>query len=251
MIKVPHAPKSQTEGLTAKPPSVASIHGARKSMEVPGISPSREALDLPHSIRSVFVSIGGGTDATTDDDDMSFYELVFETPLFIRWIFLLFLPLYLLVLMTSNGSDPGEWSQTPPPVGTADLDPSASVTFDQDDVVLLLFFFVFGGLHFITWSFEMPTVAERWIWRVSSIILCAVPLTIWALFGIMMKFKLVDGTPVSRRNWSRFFYSVFGLAFVLHPATRLIISIDSLLLLRDLPPTAYLSLSWSNVIPSL
>jgi len=232
-----------------KPSSVVSVHGSKRLMEVPGVSPSRDTLDLPHSVRSVFVSVGGGTDATTNDDT-PFYELVFESRFTIRCLFLFFLPIYLLVVMSSNGSDPGEWDQTPPPVGTADLDPEPTASFDQDDAVLLFLFFVFGGLHFITWSFEMPTQAELWMWRGASIILCAVPLVISITLAIMVKLKMLDGKPMGSRTWYHFLIPVFLLVFILHPAARLILAIDSLVLLRDLPPTAYLSLSWSSVVPS-
>lgn len=232
-----------------KPSSVISIRGSGRLLENPAISPSRETLDLPHSVRSVFVSIGGGTNITTDDDT-PFYELVFETPLVIRCIFLFFLPAYLLILMGSDGSDPGEWAQTPPPVGTADLDPDISTSFDQDDAVFLFLFFVFGGLHFITWSFEMPTVAERWLWRAASISLCAVPGIISLAILVLFKLKILDGKPLSNRTWYHVLIPTFGLFFTLHPAARLVLAIDSLVLLRDLPPTAYLSLSWSNVIPT-
>ena len=38
---------------------------------------------------------------------------------------------------------------------------------------------LFGALHFIAWDFSFPTLAERWIWRASSISTVALP-----IFGV-------------------------------------------------------------------
>jgi len=113
-------------------------------------------------------------------------------------------------------------------------------------MLMLLFASVFGGLHFITWSFPMPTVIELWMWRSASIALTSLP--ILSLPGILAWEFLERYYSDSILN----LMSTLSVAFwALHPVIRLVIAVDSVVLLRSLPDTAYLVLSWSDAIPSL
>jgi len=128
---------------------------------------------------------------------------------------------------------------------------SASDRNDDDDfqvlsvTLLLLFASVFGGLHFMTWSFSMPTVTELWMWRSASIALVSIPilLPLCAVVGNSLeRFSDFMGAPVA---------ILMALLLILHPMIRLIIAVDSVVLLRSLPDTAFLVLSWSDAIPFL
>ena len=114
----------------------------------------------------------------------------------------------------------------------------------QSDMLIFLFASVFAGFHFITWSFSMPTVTELWMWRSASIALTSTP-TLVLLF-----FK----AAVSLRSYSFLALPLIGVLatvlLVLHSLIRLVIAVDSVVLLRSLPDAPYLVLSWSDAIPS-
>jgi len=104
---------------------------------------------------------------------------------------------------------------------------------------------IFGSLHFLAWSMEMPTHAERLIWRFSAIYLTALPFVLVAAVAPFLDTDLEE--------------SHLGLAYCMlivviaaaHPLIRAIVVVDALALLRQLPDTAYRELEWSDVIPSL
>jgi len=109
----------------------------------------------------------------------------------------------------------------------------------------------FGAMHFLTWSSSMPTLTELWMWRSASIALTALP-TLSMLF-LMVFPRLVyssNKTPLWVFVGRLLVLFAFGFAFV-HPIIRFVIAIDSIVLLRDIPDTAFLVLSWSDAIPSL
>ena len=116
---------------------------------------------------------------------------------------------------------------------------------DWSVMLMLLFASVFGGLHFITWSFSMPTVTELWMWRSASIALTSFPI-------LASLFDQAERSLSRRQSYSiKSLLAIFGAIFlILHPVIRLVIAIDSVVLLRSLPDTAYLVLSWSDAIPS-
>jgi len=129
---------------------------------------------------------------------------------------------------------------------------SPQSTFDgSDDAVALTLVIasVFGAMHFITWSFSMPTLTEQWLWRSASIALTVLPILALLCGDAAMWTTRSEGIPSSV-----LFVLAVVLGFassVLHPIIRLLIAIDSLVLLRNLSHTAYLVLSWSDAIPSL
>ena len=121
---------------------------------------------------------------------------------------------------------------------------STNLLHNQPAMLMLLFASVFGGLHFITWSFSMPTVTELWMWRSASIALTSFP-----IFS-SLSLQASDSLDRYPGFMSDLISVLCAIALVLHPIIRLVIAIDSVVLLRSLPDTAYLVLSWSDAIPS-
>jgi len=123
---------------------------------------------------------------------------------------------------------------------------------DGDDLepslykLMVVFASVFGAMHFITWSFSMPTLTELWMWRSSSVALTSLPILGFLCFAA--------GSRLSSNHWDSLATS-FGflslVCLILHPLIRLAIAVDSVVLLRSLPDTALFVLSWSDAIPSL
>ena len=130
------------------------------------------------------------------------------------------------------------------PVSANDRHYTGDLLHDQQSMLMFLFASVFGGLHFITWSFSMPTVTELWMWRSASIVLTSIPI----LTPLCM-----EGCSTLKRypKFIAFPEALFaGLFLVLHPFIRLAVAVDSVVLLRSLPDTAFLAMSWSDAIPS-
>ena len=125
---------------------------------------------------------------------------------------------------------------------------SRALIDDRPSQLLLFFASVFGAIHFITWSFYMPTVVELWMWRSASIALTSLP-----VLGALPFFVLdSDWQWVENNSFLTKMLSTWaGVCLFLHPLYRLVIAIDSVVLLRDLPDSAFLVLSWSDAIPSL
>ena len=156
----------------------------------------------------------------------------------------MFFPFFFL-RETVNSKDSSGWGpDCANPVSAADQG-EVGLLNDQPLMLMLLFASAFGGLHFITWSFSMPTVAELWMWRSASITLTSFPiLTLLCGHGGNLLEKYLDSIT--------FLMGILASVFLLlHPLIRLVIAVDSIVLLRSLPDTAFLVLSWSDAIPSL
>ena len=142
---------------------------------------------------------------------------------------------------TITSADSGWGPDCASPVSTNDRDP----LYDYQFVLMLLFASGFGGMHFITWSFSMATVTELWMWRFASIALTSLPI---------LSVLCVQASLSLGEHWHSIEFPLVMLAMVsmvLHPVIRLVIAVDSVVLLRSLPDTAFLVLSWSDAIPSL
>jgi len=140
-------------------------------------------------------------------------------------------PFYFIWDMVGNSDVPGCWVDCGHPVSPPDM-PGVTDSFNL--LVIFISCTFFGGLHFITWSFDMPSILELWLWRGASIVLTAIPclLTIILVIGYMFQ-----PSP----HFSMVTMGVSYFLFALHPAIRFIIIIDSVCLLRDLPDTAFLA----------
>jgi len=169
------------------------------------------------------------------------------------WRFVPIMALLFIMEMTDIGPGPDQWRPAPHPVGSPNLRALHSGSTQLEDLLLCGMMVLFGGLHFITWHFAVPTRAELLIWRGGSIILTALPIVIHllaALLALRVKQDRSQVGPIQVQLDALLAISFIG-SFFLCITIRFILEIDSLVLLRDLPPTAFLSLKWSTVIPSL
>jgi hypothetical protein len=109
---------------------------------------------------------------------------------------------------------------------------------------------VFGALHLVAWDFQFPSRAEKIIWRVASL-----TLVIGGFFSGYV--SLISFLALSRsvsRSLSRFAFallddraSILVYAFL----ARMFILALMLASLRDLPASAYETVSWTTYIPHL
>ncbi|KIJ17546.1 hypothetical protein PAXINDRAFT_9491 [Paxillus involutus ATCC 200175] len=117
----------------------------------------------------------------------------------------------------------------------------AELTFGQvydandhyDLWALLLVWVIFGALHTIAWNFQFPTHTEQTLWRSASLTLLSLPIIIY---------QLPTGS-----NQSVVDYITLGAGV----AARFILLVVMLASLRDLPASAYETVSWTAYVPHL
>ncbi|KAJ7701026.1 hypothetical protein B0H16DRAFT_1705523 [Mycena metata] len=103
---------------------------------------------------------------------------------------------------------------------------------------------IFGGIHCAAWNALFPSMAEMWIWRISSVFIAAYPV-LFMLSGAISVWADDNGIA----------YAVLAIfivvGFVVYPICRLFLIILSFTTLRSLPPSAFVDVNWSNYIPHL
>ncbi|KAF2494613.1 hypothetical protein BU16DRAFT_462990, partial [Lophium mytilinum] len=135
---------------------------------------------------------------------------------------------------------------------------------------------VYSAIHLSGWNFHFPTRTEQILWRVSSLILLGAtsvfwllkcPAIIWRHHGgqeLFVRFftrksnppasqqKCLHETPFEPRElplvWE--FWGIFPVAFI-YALARFYIVVESILSLRSLPLTAYLTVDGSSFIPNI
>ncbi|KAF9471913.1 hypothetical protein BDN70DRAFT_845003, partial [Pholiota conissans] len=107
----------------------------------------------------------------------------------------------------------------------------------------------FGGIHCIGWNYFFLSHAEVIIWRVSSILITAVP-GIMAIAAIAL---YIGATQPAFCNIGEF---VGGLLLIVAAAgtipylvARILLLVEAFISLRDLPPTALLAVRWTSFLP--
>ncbi|KAJ7727058.1 hypothetical protein B0H16DRAFT_1697825 [Mycena metata] len=102
---------------------------------------------------------------------------------------------------------------------------------------------IFGSIHCAAWNALFPSMAEMWIWRISSVFIAAYP-----ALAILLRVALGawdDNTAGA--VWASFMM----LGYAVYPLWRLFLIILPFTTLRSLPPSAFVDVNWSNYIPHL
>ena len=107
---------------------------------------------------------------------------------------------------------------------------------------------VFGAIHCIAWSFHFATLQERWVWRISAILVSGVPIPIML---IMPNLPEVENQPIWMELCLHFItLIVVGMLF-LYIIARMILLVLPFVALRALPPGAYVQLNWVSFLPHI
>lgn len=138
---------------------------------------------------------------------------------------------------------------------------------DSYNFIMFIIFFlttsIFGGLHCIAWHFQFLMQVELHMWQVLSVIVTFIP----SAFLVMAVPMTLGGSAQESLASSRTFVGIFLwvvatfiyissavtlflILFSYFPA-RLMLLIESFVLLRDLPPKALLEVDWHNFIPHI
>jgi hypothetical protein len=126
-------------------------------------------------------------------------------------------------------------------------------------IVIVAIASAFGGIHCIGWSFTFPSSTDRTLWRVASISITSIPITLFLFIFVLESDSLGD-----IRNWFSYHVSeerisLIGLPFILqyflsffvYVLSRLVLLILTFLTLRSLPPAAYHTVHWTSFIPHI
>ena len=112
------------------------------------------------------------------------------------------------------------------------------------DMIVLGVGVFFGAIHCIAWSFSFPTYIELLIWRISSIIITAVPVYIPLIFFL--------GAWLENMDFDKFATVLFlallsgGIPYIAARAITLVLAFTSL---RELPSGAFDTVHWTTFIP--
>ena len=126
---------------------------------------------------------------------------------------------------------------------------------DEDDgnaVVLgLCVAIVFGGIHCIAWSFHFATLPERWVWRISAILVAGFPIAIIPFSGLLTIFDKKEVKTTGMELYEDIISFILGLMSCLYIIARIALLVLPFMELRALLPGAYVQLDWISFLPHI
>jgi hypothetical protein len=102
----------------------------------------------------------------------------------------------------------------------------------------------FGGLHFIAWHSEFPSLAELTLWRVACMLLTVIPPTLFIVVA-------VGATLVDQGLETSALFPIIPLFIPLYIAGRAATLLIAFTTLRSLPDEALIDVDWTVLIPHI
>ena len=162
-------------------------------------------------------------------------------------------------------------------------DPLANQAYHIDHCRVAIISLLFGLIHCLGWSLVFPSVAERLIWRVSAVIIAALPVLILSSYSVILfsrfiyeKWFLIEGSDLGssyfspeglRRlnvltlyaNWivkpmnkfRRAIWWIFVILIPIYLLARMALLVEAFLSLRSLPSGAYSVVNWTEYLPHI
>ena len=134
---------------------------------------------------------------------------------------------------------------------------------------------LFGLIHCLGWSLIFPSDAERLIWRVSAVIISALPVLIIFSYSILLFLRFLyknffrkfhDNIGTLRPNFMGFFVNwvgipihrfrmaiwwIFVILIPIYLFARMVLLVEAFLSLRSLPSGAYSVVNWAEYLPHI
>ncbi|KAK5170094.1 uncharacterized protein LTR77_004678 [Saxophila tyrrhenica] len=118
----------------------------------------------------------------------------------------------------------------------------------EDTIVVCLSFvalsFAFGAIHIAGWNLELPTKADRWLWRIAALVVTTGP-TVSAGGLVLIDMAKVRHAP----RFIKHLLLVFGLAGWAYTMGRFIFLVEIFRTLAYLSPSTYDTPNWTSSIP--
>ncbi|KAF9471915.1 hypothetical protein BDN70DRAFT_998426 [Pholiota conissans] len=132
-------------------------------------------------------------------------------------------------------------------------------TTGQEQAIVLtcvcLIGIIFGGIHCFGWNYFFPSHAELVIWRISSVCISAVPaMTAIGAFSFYFGDELEDRSEFFSTLLEIFggLLVFLGIAGVIpYVIARILLLVEALISLRDLPHDALLAVTWTSFLPHI
>jgi len=117
-------------------------------------------------------------------------------------------------------------------------------------VLVMCVAIVFGAIHCIPWAFHFVTLQERWVWRISAILVSGAPISLaTAIFLDEKIFHRNEATGM--KLCSNFITFIMIITIFLYIIARIILLVLPFVALRAPPPGAYVQLNWVSFLPHI
>jgi len=160
-----------------------------------------------------------------------------------------FRPGHFLSLLDDNSDQIPNDDFTRVPTFYSPIDKQGLLWFRFSGCTMVGVIALFGAIHFIPWLSTFPTAAERWLWRVSAILITGGPLLTFSIFLILLS-EWASNTILESVVENLALFSLTMLIPV-YIVSRVILLILPLIVLRNLPSTALLELKSSEFFPHI
>jgi len=110
---------------------------------------------------------------------------------------------------------------------------------------------LYGALHALCWHSHFPSVAEKMLWRISSIVIAAGPVAVWTGgIGSGAIQNWLDHSML-RQLWDQVLFVAPLLFALVYVSSRLFILLEAFISVRSLPEEAYQTPNWTSWLPHL
>jgi hypothetical protein len=117
---------------------------------------------------------------------------------------------------------------------------------------------IFSGLHCVAWGFSFSNLAEKWLWRISSLTITAyfsIILTYFSVTMLLHLFVRVDLDDMLSLHVPWLYRSFTATGYYIGPgmyiAARIILIALPFVGLRHLPDDAYQTVKWITFLPHI
>jgi len=111
---------------------------------------------------------------------------------------------------------------------------------------------IFGAIHCIAWSFHFATLQEQWVWRISAILVSALPIS-FIFCAFVVKVLYAEESNATWKNLCLKFSAVLLVLLIgpLYLIARMALLVLPFMALRALPPGVYVQLDWVSFLPHI